>query len=152
MRTVRRRNLRLPSSQRAYRTAVYAQAYFRSGIANAGGRAACLPGAAADEAAAQAYYEQVVNDYRDELTDLELLRGSTNFAAYLDYQICPKEEGIGFELYLLSEKWPTLVEYLSENAMTHLKALTWALDLCTALTDLRAQGLIHRDVKPENIY
>lgn len=109
-------------------------------------------GAAADEAAAQAYYEQVVNDYRDELTDLELLRGSTNFAAYLDYQICPKEEGIGFELYLLSEKWPTLVEYLSENAMTHLKALNLALDLCTALTDLRAQGLIHRDVKPENIY
>ena len=26
------------------------------------------------------------------------------------------------------------------------------MDLCSALVDLRAAGLIHRDVKPSNIY
>ena len=109
-------------------------------------------GAAEDEAAALHYYEQVVNDYKAELDDLEMLRSSANFATYLDYQVVQKEEGVGFELYLLSERWPTLVEYLSENAMTHLRALNLGLDLCTALCDLRTHGLIHRDIKPENIY
>ncbi len=109
-------------------------------------------GAAADEEAAQHYYEQLVEDYKDELADLDMLRSSANFATYLDYQVCPKEEGIGFEIYLLSEHWQTLVEYLHENAMTHLKALNLGLDLCTALCDLRTHGLIHRDIKPENIY
>ncbi len=109
-------------------------------------------GAASDEAAAQKYYEQVVSDYLEELRDLDTLRGSANFAAYADYQAVPKEEGVGFEVYLLAEQWLTLVEYLSENAMTHLRALNLGLDLCTALCDLRAHGLIHRDIKPENIY
>lgn len=109
-------------------------------------------GAAASEEEAQAYYEQVVDDYREELSALELLHGSTNFATFQGYQICQKEDGVGFEIYLLSDKWPTLVEYLSENVMTHLRALNLGLDLCTALCDLRAHGLIHRDVKPENIY
>lgn len=109
-------------------------------------------GAAEDEEAAKKYFEQLIQDYCSELSELDMLRGSTNFATYLDYQVCEKEDGIGYELYLLSEKWQTLVEYLSENAMTHLKALNLGLDLCTALCDLRAHGLIHRDIKPENIY
>ena len=109
-------------------------------------------GAAENEEAAQHYFEELVHDFEAELTDLDQLRGSTNFATYAGYQICPKEAGIGFEVYLLSEKWPTLVEYLHDNAMTHLKALNLGLDLCTALCDLRNHGLIHRDIKPENIY
>lgn len=109
-------------------------------------------GAAENEEAAQQYFEQVVHDLEAELTELDQLRGSTNFATYLGYQVCSKETGVGFEVYLLSEKWPTLVTYLHDNAMTHLKALNLGLDLCTALCDLRAHGLIHRDIKPENIY
>jgi len=111
-----------------------------------------LTGAAADEEAAKKYYEQVVDDYQQEFAILETVKGSPNVATYLGHQICPKDEGVGFEIYLLSEKWTTLVSYLSENAMTHLRALNLGLDLCSALCDLRTQGLIHRDVKPENIY
>ena len=111
-----------------------------------------LTGAAADEEAAKAYYEQVVEDYQNELSSLDALKDSTNVATYLGRQVCPKEEGIGFEIYLLSEKWTTLVSYISENAMTHLRALNLGLDLCSALCDLRAHGLIHRNIKPENIY
>ena len=109
-------------------------------------------GAASNVEEAQTYFEQVVDDYRVEFDALDTLRGSTNFATYRDYQVIPKDDGIGFEIYLLSEKWKSLSTYLGENAMTHLKALNLGLDLCSALCDLRAQGLIHRDIKPENIY
>lgn len=111
-----------------------------------------ITGAAANEEEALRYYEQRAADYEDSLKALAPLRGSSNCATYLGYQVCAREEGVGFELYLLSERYVTLPEYLNENAMTHLRALNLGLDLCTALCELRGQDLIHRDVKPENIY
>ena len=111
-----------------------------------------LTGAAADEAAAQAYYEQVVTDYRTELEQLEELSASPNLSSFRSYEIKPKEEGIGFDLYLLSEYRTTLETYLAEKSISHAGAVNMAIDLCSALSDLRTAGLIHRDVKPANIY
>lgn len=109
-------------------------------------------GAAASEAEAQTYYEQVVTDYKEELETLERLSASPNLDCFRSYQIEPKEDGVGFDLYLLAEHRTTLNEYLADNAITHLCAVNLAMDLCSALVDLRAAGLVHRDVKPGNIY
>lgn len=111
-----------------------------------------LTGAAADEAAAQAYYEQVVSDYRDELEQLEALADSPNLACFHSYEIKPKEEGIGFDVYLLAEQRTTLEDALAQTPMTQSGAVNLAMDLCSALSDLRDAGLIHRNVKPANIF
>lgn len=109
-------------------------------------------GAAASKEDAQKYYEQVVSDYQSELETLESISSSPNLACYRSYQIVPKEDAIGYDVYLLAEQRKTLVDYLSDNAMTHVCAVNLGMDLCNALIDLRASGLIHRDVKPTNIY
>lgn len=111
-----------------------------------------LTGAAADKEAAQAYYEQVVTDYREELEKLEELSASPNISSFRSYEIKPKEDAVGFDLFLLAEYKTTLESYLSGNALSHRGAVDMAIDLCNALIDLRAAGLIHRDVKPANIY
>ena len=111
-----------------------------------------LTGAAADEEAAQAYYQQVVSDYQVELEQLETLASSPNLACFRSYEIKPKEEGVGFDVFLLAEQRTTLEGYLSENTMTHAGAVNLAMDLCNALNDLRSAGLIHRAVKPANIF
>ena len=108
-------------------------------------------GAASSTEDAQKYYEQVVTDYREELETLEQLAASPNLDCFRSYQIEPKEDGVGFDIYLLAEHRTTLSEYLADNAITHLCAVNLAMDLCSALVDLRAAGLVHRDVKPENI-
>jgi serine/threonine protein kinase len=109
-------------------------------------------GAAATKEDAQKYYEQVVADYQTELETLETLSSSPNIDCYRSYQIAPKEDAVGYDVYLLAEHRKTLVDYLAENAMTHVCAVNLGMDLCSALVDLRAAGLIHRDVKPSNIY
>lgn len=111
-----------------------------------------LTGAAADKEAAQAYYQQVVTDYQTELETLEKLANSPNLDGFRSYEITPKEDAVGFDVYLLSEHRTTLERYLTENTMTQASAVNLAMDLCGALSDLRAAGLIHRDVKPTNIY
>lgn len=109
-------------------------------------------GAAADKEAAQSYYEQVVSDYQAELEQLEALSNSPNLDSFHSYEIRPKEDGVGFDVFLLAEFRTTLDSYLSTNQMTRSSAVNLAIDLCSALAELRAAGLIHRDVKPSNIY
>lgn len=109
-------------------------------------------GAAADEQAAQLYYQQVVSDYQQELEQMEALASSPNLRCFRSYEIKPKENAVGFDVFLLAEERQTLDGYLKENALTQTGAVNLAMDLCTALTELRGAGLIHRDVKPSNIY
>lgn len=111
-----------------------------------------LTGAAADAEAAQAYYQQVVTDYQTELELLEALSNSPTIGSFRSYEIKPKEEGVGFDVYLLSEHRTTLERYLADTDITQSSAVNLAMDLCSALSDLRAAGLVHRDVKPANIY
>ncbi len=109
-------------------------------------------GAAATTEDAQKYYEQVVSDYQSELEQLEALSASSNIESYRSYQIVPKEDAVGYDVYLLAENRKTLQDYLQETPITHLCAVNLGLDLCAALGDLRAAGFIHRDVKPSNVY
>lgn len=111
-----------------------------------------LTGAAADSESAQAYYQQVVADYQAELEQMEALANSPNLDAFRSYEIRPKEDGVGFDVFLLAEFRTTLEQYLLKTDITHASAVNLAMDLCSALADLRAAGLIHRDVKPSNIY
>ncbi|MFI3312376.1 MAG: serine/threonine-protein kinase, partial [Eubacteriales bacterium] len=111
-----------------------------------------VTGAVADEASAQAYYQKIVEEHIHEFKRWYSLNGSTNLAAFLDYQVEPKEEGVGFHLYLLSHHWHTLSQFLRDNPITWLKALNLGLDLCCALCQLRSIEVVHRNIKPSNIY
>ena len=109
-------------------------------------------GAAATVEDAQNYYKQVAADYQSELETLEKLSASPNIGCYRSYQIEPKEDGVGFEIYLLAEYRKTLTEVLAETPVTQSGAVNLGLDLCSALCSLREAGLIHRNVKPSNVY
>ncbi len=109
-------------------------------------------GAAEDDASAQAYYQQLVSDYQKELEQMQTLSGSPNLDCFRSYEIKPKEEGIGFDVFLLAEYRSTLERYLADTPMTQAGAVNLAIDLCSALAELRGAGLLHRDVTPSNIY
>ena len=104
-------------------------------------------GAAATVEDAQNYYKQVAADYQAELETLEKLSASPNIGCYRSYQIEPKEDGVGFEIYLLAEYRQTLAEVLAGTPMTQSGAVNLGVDLCSALCSLREAGLIHRNVK-----
>ena len=101
---------------------------------------------------AQAYYENVVADLKAEIDTLKRLSDCGSIDGYMACHIQPKEEHVGFDIHLLAPCRKTLAAYIQQTPMTHLKAVNLALDLCTALKDLREAGYIHCNIKPENIY
>ncbi|MBQ7565592.1 MAG: protein kinase [Oscillospiraceae bacterium] len=110
-----------------------------------------LAGSVQTDDDAKAYFAVRAEEYRSEVAALEKLSKVTNIAAFDACDFHEKEDGVGYDVYLLAEQRQTLAEYFARTPMTHLKAANLALDLCGALADLRKAGLMHVNIKPENI-
>ncbi len=115
-------------------------------------RALILSGAYADEAAVHEYYGRVVEDMKQELRLGQKLAESGCYAGAVGFQVEPKREGVGYDVYILHPLHVALNELLSHSAITHLRALNLGIDLCDALIACREAGYLFQNVKPENIY
>ncbi len=115
-------------------------------------RALILSGAYANEAAVHEYYGRVVEDMKQELQLGQKLAESGCYAGAVDFQVEPKQEGVGYDVYILHPLHVALNELLSHSAMTHLRAVNLGIDLCDALIACREAGYLFQNVKPENIY
>lgn len=111
-----------------------------------------LTGAYQNEDSAKAYFKELADSIADEVKILNKLSGLEGFIPYEKCQIVPMEDGVGFDVYLLSPYRRSLERFLRKNTMTHLGAVNLGLDLCAALSICRRSGYLYVDLKPENIY
>lgn len=115
-------------------------------------RALILSGAYPNEAAVHVYYGRVVSDIRSELSAGKKLAASGCFVGSVDYQILPKESGVGYDIYILYPLFVPLDELLAMNAITNLRAVNLGLDLCDSIAACREAGYLFGNLKPENIF
>ena len=114
MRQRARRYICLYCQKHKKQSVLLSEAHLHPGIAEAGRRADVhRRGPPVEDA--QNYYKQVAADYQSELETLEKLSASPNIGCYRSYQIEPKEDGVGFEIYLLAEYRQTLSEVLPKR-------------------------------------
>lgn len=111
-----------------------------------------LTGSCADEASVKEYYTTVTEDLKQELNVLSSLGNSRGFLPYVGFQIEEKEEGVGYDAYLLGTYRKSLAAYARKNAFTHLRAVNLSMDLCAALAECRQAGYLYLNLKPENVY
>ena len=111
-----------------------------------------LTGVYKDADAVCAYYEELAQGIAREVQTLDTLAGQRGFVPYKDHQIVPMEQGVGYEVHLISRYRMTLERYLRRNRMTHLSAVNLGIDMCAALAVCREAGWLYVDLKPENIY
>ncbi len=109
-------------------------------------------GAVADEEAALAYYSTEMDELKKELAQLDQLRDHPHFLPYLDSQIKLKEDGVGYDVYLLTLRAATVRELMEQRAFTGRSALELGISTAKALCALRDFRLLHRNIKPENLY
>ncbi len=111
-----------------------------------------LTGAAADNNAARDYFQERVNDYINEIEIIQELSRYEGFISDCGYQAVPKEDGIGFDIYVLSQYRRSLERQFIKKPLTQLDAMNLGLDICSALTACRRNGYIFSNLKPTNIY
>ena len=111
-----------------------------------------LSGACSSQEDALSYFNELAESIKSEAQLLEKLSATEGFLPIKDSQIVPMEDGIGYDVYLLSEYRNTLQQTLRRGCMTHLSALNLGLDLCAALSLSRQSGYLYANLKPSNIY
>ena len=111
-----------------------------------------LTGALKDEEDARNYFEGRARDVIQEIEVLQQLSRQEGFLCVDGYQSVPKEDAVGFDIYILSGYKRSLERQFTKKAVTHLDALNLGLDMCSALTACRRNGYLFVNLKPNNIY
>ena len=111
-----------------------------------------LTGVFRDAEAVRSYYEELAHGVQREIQTLNSLAEQRGFVPCDGSQIEAMEEGVGYEIFMLSRYRMTLERYMHRNPMTHLSALNLGIDLCAAMAVAREAGWLYADLKPENVY
>lgn len=111
-----------------------------------------LTGAYPNAEAAREYFKDLAKGIRSEIEILDKLAARRGFLSFADSQIVPMDEGVGYEIYLLSFYRRTLERHLKKEPLTHLSAVNLGIDLCAALALCREMGYLYVGLKPSNIF
>ena len=103
-----------------------------------------------DESITQTFREQS-EKYMQEYAFMRSLRGNTNIVDCDDIRAVAHEDGFGFDLYIKMELL-TPLDALKDDAFTEEKVIALGRDICCALELCEKNQIIHRDVKPGNIF
>lgn len=97
------------------------------------------------------YYRSLASNIQTEVKLLRNLRVS-NVVSYEDHIIRQREDGIGWDVLIRMELLTSLNDYFKKNKVTTRDVVQLGVDVCAALEACRRKSIIHRDIKPDNIF
>ncbi|MBQ0036003.1 MAG: serine/threonine protein kinase [Firmicutes bacterium] len=100
---------------------------------------------------ARVYLKSVVDECVSEIRLMESLKDNLNVVNIEDYKVIPKEEGLGWDIFIRMELLTPLNEFLCDKELTEKEVIKLGIDICNVLDTCQKKNIIHRDIKPENI-
>ncbi|MCF0133412.1 MAG: serine/threonine protein kinase [Blautia sp.] len=104
------------------------------------------------EAATRNYFEGLLEDCVQEIKMMELFRGNSHVVSVEDYKVVEYLDEIGWDIYIRMEYLESFTEYCAGRNLSEAEVVKLGIDLCRALEYCSKLNIIHRDVKPENIF
>ncbi|MBQ9032114.1 MAG: protein kinase [Parasporobacterium sp.] len=98
------------------------------------------------------FMESFVNDFVREIEVMESLKALHNIVSVEDYKVVKRTDRIGWKIFIRMELLTPLTTYIRDNPLTEDRVIKLGCDLCTALTECEKESIIHRDIKPGNIF
>lgn len=106
----------------------------------------------ASEDSVKAHFKEIVDEFANEIKMMVLLKGAPNIVSVENYKIVEKKDGIGWDIYIQMEYLTTFSEFARKNSFTERAVARLATDICSALEVCEEKNIIHRDIKPDNIF
>lgn len=98
------------------------------------------------------YFKGIVSDFVQEIQLMTQLKGNPNVVAYEDFAVVEKTQAVGYEILIRMELLTGLPSYLRENHFRVYDVIQLGIDMCRALEVCREMNIVHRDIKPDNIF
>ena len=98
------------------------------------------------------YYQGVTEGLLNEIQIMAELRGNSNIVSYEDHQIVRHEDGIGCDIFIRMELLTSFIDYMASNEIKEKDIIRLGIDICKALEICEKKKIIHRDIKPGNIF
>lgn len=100
-----------------------------------------------------------VNDNRsaveEMVKEIELMtrfKGRTNIVSYEDHKVIEDSDGFGWTILIRMELLTPFSEYIKTKTLSEREVANLGIDICNALEMLQSDKIIHRDIKPQNIF
>ena len=98
------------------------------------------------------YYHDMALEVAQEVAMMERLKGHTNIVSYEDHKIVPHRHGLGWDVLIRMELLQSLPDYLETHKIDEKMVCKLGIDICNALMICEKENIIHRDIKPGNVF
>ena len=98
------------------------------------------------------YYKEFVDEILQEIKIMVSLKEHPNIVTYEDHCIIPHPESIGWDILIKMELLIPLQEWQIEHPLQEEDIVRLGCEISSALAFAADKGLVHRDVKPGNIF
>lgn len=99
-----------------------------------------------------AYYRNVVNDFISEIRMLVTLKGAPHIVAIEDFKVAEQKSDLQWDVFIRMELLTPFIDTVRERLLSEEEVIRLGIELSTALEICQKTGIIHRDIKPQNIF
>ena len=105
-----------------------------------------------DEEALYNYFRSLVDNLINEISLMDNLKGAKNIVGIEDYKIIEHEGEIGWDIFIRMELLTPFDSFISNSDFSQKDVIKLGVDICTALEVCEQNYIVHRDIKPDNIF
>ena len=95
----------------------------------------------------KSYLQDIVREY----SLMSEMKGHTNIVYCDDLRYVQHDDGMGWDIYIKMELLTPLPKIL-KNGFSEKLVIKLGLDICNALILCKSKNIVHRDIKPQNIF